>query len=159
MASLNRVEIIGNLGADPELRYTPNGVAVTELRVATNQNRKVEPGTGDNGGEWISEATWFRVKLWAEQAERAAEQLRKGKQIYVDGRIRTFEYDKDGQRHYGWEVIANRFMLLGRREDDEGRGRGGDAYIDGLAGSRREPVAAGAPARNDAQLDVDDIPF
>lgn len=162
MASLNRVEIIGNLGRDPELRYTPNGTAVCTFSVATNYNRRVDPGQGDNGGEWVSEATWFRITCWAEQAERAAEQLLKGKQVFVEGRIRTYDYEKDGAKHYGWEVIASRWMLLGRREEGDGNGRGhpGDDYVDAqVSGQTVRPRGAAPAAAPRQDVDVDDIPF
>lgn len=160
MASLNRVEVIGNVGRDPEMRYTPSGTAVTTFSVAANHNRRVAPGSGDNGGEWVSEATWFRITCWAEQAERAADQLRKGKQVFVEGRIRTYEYDKDGAKHYGWEVIASRFLLLGRREEGDGAAHPGDAYVDAAVTAQPVRPRAAAPREaTAAEPDIDDIAF
>ena len=83
--TLNRMQIIGNLGADPELRYTPSGKAVTNLRVAVNDNRK------GPDGEWIEETLWIRVEVWDQAAERLAEQLRKGNKVYAEGQLRARE--------------------------------------------------------------------
>ena len=98
--SLNKCLIIGNLGRDPEMRYTPSGTAVTQFSVAVNRNSK------DEAGEWKKETEWFRVVLFRENAERAAEWLRKGTKVFIEGRIQTRQYEKDGQTHYMTELIA-----------------------------------------------------
>ena len=149
--SLNKCLIIGNLGRDPEMRYTPSGAAVTQFSVAVNRNTK------DEAGEWKKETEWFRVVLFRDQAERAAEWLRKGSKVFVEGRIQTRQYEKDGQTHYMTELIADRFANLDPRQRDE---EGGDDVRATRAAPA--PAAAGvrpaaAPAEGD---DFDDpIPF
>ena len=98
--SLNKAMIIGNLGRDPEMRYTQNGQAVTQFTVAVNRNYK------DASGEWKEETEWFRVVAWAALAERTAEYLRKGRKVYVEGRLQTRTWEgQDGQKHYTTELI------------------------------------------------------
>lgn len=144
MPSLNKTIIIGNLGGDPELRYTPGGNAVAEFSVAVNKNRK------DQHGEWQTETTWFRCTTWREQAERVAEQMRKGNLVYVEGRIHTRSYThKDYPvTMYAWELIAERVVSLERRSND----RQDDAYVD-------EQVGPAEPRPENPPIDVDDIPF
>jgi len=153
--TLNKMMIIGNLGADPELRYTPGGKAVTDLRVAVNDNRK------GPDGEWIEETLWFRVSVWEQQAERLAEQLRKGNKIYAEGQLRAREYDaRDGQKRTSLELAFARVVNLERRPRDEGAAGGGGAYDD--APPQVKPRGADQPARSSApgaEMDVDDIPF
>src|SRR5574337_338938 len=130
--SLNKCMIIGNLGRDPEMRYTASGTAVTQFSVAVNRN------TRDESGEWKKETEWFRVVLFREQAERSAEWLRKGTKVYVEGRIQTRSYEKDGQTHYMTELVAERFANLDPRQRDEAEGTD-------EPGAR--PVRAAPPAR------------
>ncbi len=155
--TLNKIMIIGNLGADPELRYTPGGKAVTELRVAVNDNRK------GPDGEWIEETLWFRVSVWEQQAERMAEQLRKGNKIYAEGQLKAREYEaRDGQKKTSLELAFARVVNLERRpRDDEGGGPGsGEGARDDAPPAVRPRGAgqgsAGAPRE---EMDVDDIPF
>jgi single-strand DNA-binding protein len=116
--SLNRCMIIGNLGRDPEMRYTPSGQAVTQFTVAVNRNYK------DSQGERQEETEWFRVVAWGQQAEFAAEYLRKGAKVYVEGRIQTRQWEgQDGQKRYTTELVANTIQNLERRpRDDQGDG-------------------------------------
>ena len=101
--SLNKCMIIGNLGRDPEMRYTPSGQAVTQFTVATNRRWR------DQQDEWQEETEWFRVVVWGQQAERVAERLRKGNKVYIEGRIQTRQWeDQSGQKRYTTELIANR---------------------------------------------------
>lgn len=152
--SLNKCLIIGNLGRDPEMRYTASGTAVTQFSVAVNRNSR------DENGEWRKETEWFRVVLFRDQAERAAEWLRKGTKVYVEGRIQTRSYEKDGQTHYMTELIAERFANLDPRQRDDGDG--GD---EAGSGASRAPAArpAGAPTAapppGTAAEELDDIPF
>ena len=154
--TLNKMMIIGNLGADPELRDTPGGKAVTELRVAVNDNRK------GPDGEWIEETLWFRVSVWEQAAERMAEQLRKGNKIYAEGQLRAREYEaRDGQKRTSLELAFARVVNLERRpRDEEGGGQGGGATYDDAPPAVRP---RGAPQRQSsapgAEMDVDDIPF
>ena len=113
--SLNKCMIIGNLGRDPEMRYTPSGQAVTQFTVATNRNYR------DAQGEWQSETEWFRVVVWGQQAERTAERLRKGNKVYVEGRIQTRQWeDQTGNKRYTTELVANQVSSLERRERERG---------------------------------------
>ena len=152
--TLNKMMIIGNLGADPELRYTPSGKAVTDLRVAVNDNRK------GPDGEWIEETLWFRVSVWEQAAERLAEQLRKGNKIYAEGQLRAREYEaRDGQRRTSLELAFARVVNLERRAREEGGGGAGDGSY-GDAPPQVRP--RGAEQRSSApgeEMDVDDIPF
>src|SRR4051812_50003279 len=142
-----KVMIIGNLGRDPEMRYTPNGRPVTEFSVAVNQGRK-DPQTG----EWVEATDWFRVTVWGDRAERTAEQFRKGNRVFVEGRFRTREYEaKDGQKRISLEITADNVVSLEARvRDEDGSGgafapppRGG-----GGGGAPRAPPPPGpAPPR------------
>ena len=109
MASLNKIILIGNVGTDPEMRYTPNGNPVTSFRMATNYRY-----TGPNG-EPREETAWFRVIAWRKLAEQCNEFLAKGRQVYVEGRLRTRNWEgQDGQTRVSIEVVANRVLFLGR---------------------------------------------
>ena len=112
--SLNKAMIIGNLGRDPEMRYTPSGQAVTQFTVAVNRNYK------DQNGEWQEETEWFRVVVWGQQAERSAEYLRKGSKVFVEGRMQTRQWEgQDGQKRYTTDLIADRVQNLERRNRDD----------------------------------------
>jgi single-strand DNA-binding protein len=152
MASVNKVILIGNLGADPETRYLPSGDAVTNIRIATTDTWK------DKSGEKQEHTEWHRVAFFGKTAEIAGEYLKKGSPVYIEGRIRTRKWqDKEGQERYSTEIVADRMQLLG--------GRGGGAESMAMA---REPAtasaSAGAPkgsARKGGAFDEmdDDIPF
>jgi single-strand DNA-binding protein len=108
-AGVNKVILVGNLGADPELRYTPSGAAVCELRLATN-----ETWTGKDG-QRQERTEWHRIVVWGKRAEPVAKYLDKGRQVYVEGRIRTRSWeDKDGVKRYTTEIIANDVQFLGK---------------------------------------------
>ncbi len=152
--ALCKVTMIGNLGRDPEMRYTPDGRPVTQFSVAVNRNTKTQ------SGEWLEETEWFRVTVWGNQAERMAENLRKGSRVYVEGRFRTREWEaQDGTKRTALEVTADNVINLERRQRDDAEGTFG-------AGERGErPAAAAAPAGvrggNGAADDteLDDLPF
>jgi len=151
--TLNKMMIIGNLGADPELRYTPSGKAVTDLRVAVNDNRK------GPDGEWIEETLWFRVSVWEQQAERLAEQLRKGNKIYAEGQLRAREYDaRDGQKRTSLELAFARVVNLERRPREEGGTGSEGTYSDAPPQVRPRGAAPRSSSPGD-EMDVDDIPF
>ena len=110
MASLNKIMIIGNIGSDPEMRFTPNGNPVTSFRVATNRVYT----TAD--GERKEETEWFTVVAWGRLAEQCNQFLAKGRHVYAEGRVRTHTWEsQDGQRHYRSEIVANRVLFLDRR--------------------------------------------
>ena len=145
--SLNKAMIIGNLGRDPEMRYTANGQAVTQFTVAVNRNYK------DPSGEWKEETEWFRVVAWSQLAERTAEYLRKGRKVYVEGRLQTRTWEgQDGQKHYTTELIASTVTALDSRPREDGAQE--------PAGAR--PARGGAPAEPSEDLgssDLDELPF
>ena len=146
--SLNKVMIIGNLGRDPEMRYTPSGLPVTQFSVAVNRN------TRDDSGEWKKETEWFRIVLFRDQAERAAEWLRKGTKVYIEGRLQTRQYEKDGQTHYMTEVVAERFANLDPRQRDEDIDA---ALVPTRPAAAPQPKEASRERLDDA--DLDDLPF
>ena len=107
MASLNKIMLIGNVGSDPEMRYTPNGKAVTSFRMATNRRYTT------SSGESKEETEWFRVNVWGRQAESCNQFLSKGKRVYVEGRLRSQNWEgQDGQMRTSLEVSANRVIFL-----------------------------------------------
>src|SRR5512145_404422 len=112
MASVNKVIIVGNLGADPETRYMPSGDAITNIRIATTDRWK------DKASGEMKEATeWHRIAFFGRLAEIAGQYLKKGSQVYVEGRIRTRKWqDKEGQDRYTTEIVADAMQLLGKRE-------------------------------------------
>ena len=148
MASVNKVILLGNLGRDPETRYTTGGDAVTNLSIATSEQWK------DKSGEKQERTEWHRVVLFGRQAEVAGEYLKKGRSVYIEGRLQTRKYtDKDGVEKYSTEIVGDRMQLLG--------GRSG-----GAESMSREPAAAivgsgkAAPKKAGAFDEMDDdIPF
>ncbi len=119
MASVNRVTLLGNLGADPEMRYTPGGQAVANFRMATTDS-----WSDKSSGQRQERTEWHRVVVWGKQAELCNEYLKKGRQCYVEGRLQTREWtDKEGQKRYTTEIVANQIVFLGGR--DGGGGGGG----------------------------------
>jgi single-strand DNA-binding protein len=150
--TLNKMMIIGNLGADPELRYTPSGKAVTNLRVAVNNRYRGQDG------EWQEETQWFRVEVWDQAAERAAEQFRKGNKVFAEGQLRVREYEgNDGQKRSSVEIRFARVISLERRDPGESFGIGDDAPP--AAVPRGAAVAAPADGPASETVDLDDIPF
>ena len=146
MGSVNKVILVGNLGRDAELRYTPGGAAVATINMATTEV------WNDKGGQRQEKTEWHRVVLLGKSAESLAEYLVKGKQIYVEGRLQTRQWDdKDGNKRYTTEIRGDRVVLLGG-----GGGRG--APMD--RGERTEMAGAAAGAgESSAPLTDDDIPF
>jgi single-strand DNA-binding protein len=160
--SLNKAMIIGNLGRDPEMRYTPSGQPVTQFTVAVNRNFKGQDGN------WQEETEWFRVVAWGPLAERTAEYLRKGRKVYVEGRLQTRQWeDQSGQKRYTTELVANTVTPLDPRPRDDGGSGGmpsggpsgdpvGDVRPTRPAPAGEKPDAAG-PA--EPYADLDDLPF
>ncbi|MCK6407268.1 MAG: single-stranded DNA-binding protein [Rhodocyclaceae bacterium] len=151
MASVNKVILVGNLGADPETRYLPSGEAVANLRIATTETWK-DKQTGER-----KEATeWHRVSFFGRIAEVCGQYLKKGSQVYVEGRIQTRKWqDKDGQERYTTEIRGEEMKMLGSRQGQGEPSYGGDAPAPSYGGAK--PAAAGKkPSFDDMD---DDIPF
>src|SRR5882762_10430774 len=141
--SFNKVILVGNLGRDPELRYTPQGTPVCSFSMATNERRK------DKAGEMQDQTTWFRVTLWGRQAETASQYLTKGRPVYIEGRLRVEEWtDRDGKPRHTLEVTATDMQFIG------------GARGEGEAPPAERAAAAGAPAEaHQPDIADDDIPF
>src|SRR5277367_1474558 len=152
MASFNRVILLGNLTRDPELRYIPSGMAVTEIGLAVNDRRK-----GPNG-DWIEETTFVDVTLWARQAEIASEYLSKGSPVLIEGRLKLDTWEKDGKKNSKLRVVGERMQLLGGRGGGGGGGGGGGAP-GGRRSSSQAPDDFGQPSVADSGPPDDDIPF
>ena len=140
MASINKVILIGNLGRDPEVRYTPSGAAVCNVSVATTRNWKDK-----SSGDKVEETEWHRVVFYDRLAEIAGEYLKKGRPVYVEGRLKTRKWqDKDGKDNYATEIVAEQMQLLGGRE---GGGGGGAGYGGGQGGNPEDYSQEAAPAQ------------
>lgn len=138
---INKVILVGNLGADPEVRYMPSGGAVSNIRIATSESWKDK-----QSGEQTERTEWHNVVFFNRLAEIVSEYLRKGSQVYVEGRLRTRKWqDRDGNDRYTTEIVADEMQMLG--------GRGGAAMAADPAGRK---AAAPQPA---AEFEDDDIPF
>jgi len=153
MKSVNKVILIGNLGKDPEIKYTPSGTAVAKITLATNERFK------DKGGEWQDRTEWHNVVLWQRLAEIAGEYLKKGSKVYIEGRLQTRSWDdkNTNQKRYMTEVVANDLVLLGGRGEgstDEGGGRARGAAASHVDQRLPEPEPAGTGPITD-----EDIPF
>jgi single-strand DNA-binding protein len=146
MAGINKAIIIGRLGNDPEVRYTPSGAAVTKFSVATSEEWKDK-----TSGEKKERTEWHRITAWGKLGELCGEYLAKGRQVYVEGRIQTSSYDdKDGVKRYSTEIVASDVQFLSPRESGAGGGRpsgGGAAPPRDMGGSQGPPPGD------------DDIPF
>jgi single-strand DNA-binding protein len=161
MASVNKVILLGNLGRDPEVRYTPNGSAVCNLRIATTRNWK-----NRDSGERQEETEWHSVVLYDRQAEIAGEYLKKGRPVYIEGRLKTRKWqDKDGHDRYTTEIVADSMQLLGGREGmgggDEGGARAERSDEPRSAPAPRPPASKPAATKSATGFDDmdDDIPF
>lgn len=150
--SVNKVILIGNLGKDPEVKYTPQGTPVARLTIATNERFK------DKGGEWQDRTEWHNVVLWQRLAEIAGEYLKKGSKVYIEGKLQTrsWEDKQTNQKRYMTEVVANDLVLLGGREsaggESGGYSRGGNNF------DQRTPEHEPASAMS-SPISDEDIPF
>ena len=156
--SLNRVQLIGNLGKDPEVKYTPQGTPVAKITIATNERFK------DKGGEWQDRTEWHNVVLWQRLAEIAGEYLKKGSKVYIEGRLQTRSWDdkQSGQKKYMTEVVGSDLILLGGRGEGAGGGdfnqsrgasAGGGNNFDQRVPEHEPAAAASGPITDE------DIPF
>jgi len=155
MASVNKVILVGNLGRDPETRYMPEGGAITNISIATTDKWK------DKNGEMQEKTEWHRVAFFGKLAEIAGEYLKKGSQVYVEGRLQTRKWqDKDGQDKYTTEIVANVMQMLGSRQGMGGGDRGESGGERPQGGGVAKP-AASKPAGKGGKFDdfEDDIPF
>ena len=156
--SVNKVILIGNLGKDPEVKFTPQGTAVAKFSLATSERYK------DKQGEWQERTDWHNVVIWERLAEIAGEYLKKGNKVYIEGRLQTRSWDdkQTGQKKYMTEVVAREMVLFGGR----GEGSGGGGEEGGYAGaagndfdqSAHEP-AGSRSAEKSTEITDDDIPF
>ncbi len=150
MASVNKVILIGNLGADPELKHTPSNKPVCNLRIATNETWK------DRDGQKQEKVEWHRITVWGDQAENCNKYLSKGRTVYVEGKLQTRSWDdKDGTKRYATDVVAERVVFLGGGQGggarDSSSGASGGGWDDGPANAG--PRSGGPPPGDD------DIPF
>ncbi len=140
--SFNRIILVGNLGRDPELRYTPQGTPVCSFSMATNERRK------DKTGEMQDQTTWFRVTLWGRQAETASQYLSKGRPVYIEGRLRVEEWtDRDGKPRHTLEVHATDMQFIGGRAEEP------------LAEKAAAGVGPAEQPQQQPDLSDEDIPF
>ncbi|NUO86838.1 ssDNA-binding protein, controls activity of RecBCD nuclease [Cupriavidus taiwanensis] len=139
MASVNKVILVGNLGADPETRYMPSGDAVTNLRLATTDRYKDK-----QSGEMKEATEWHRVAMFGKLAEIAAQYLRKGSSVYIEGRIRTRKWqDQSGQDKYSTEIVADQMQMLGSRQGGGGGGGDEGGYGGGGGGGYQRESSGG----------------
>ena len=160
---INKVIVVGNLGGDPETRYMPSGSAVTNMTVATNESWKDK-----QTGEQKERTEWHKVAMFGRLAEIAAEYLRKGSQVYIEGKLRTRKWqDKDGQDRYTTEIIADEMQMLGGRGGAGGGGgsfggggqKGGGQQGGGQQGGGQQGGGGNAPPQPGPDDFDDDIPF
>lgn len=144
--AVNKVILIGNVGRDPELRHLPDGRAVTSFSIATTERWK------DKGGQQQEKTEWHNIVTFDRLAEICGEYLSKGKQVYIEGRLQTRSWEKDGQKQYRTEIVAREMKMLGKRDDAPAKGAGGRARGDDALGGEMPPDA-------DPEYSDDDIPF
>ncbi len=153
--SVNKVILLGNLGKDPEVKYTPSGTPVAKITVATNERFK------DKDGQWQDRTEWHNVVLWQRLAEIAGEYLKKGGKVYIEGKLQTRSWDdkQTGQKRYMTEIVANDLVLLGGRGESSGESGG---YSRGASGGnnfdQRTPEHEPASAMS-SPISDEDIPF
>ncbi len=152
---VNKVILVGNLGQDPELRYTGGGTAVCNLRIATNESYK------DTNGEWVERTEWHSVVAWGRLAEICNEYLKKGSQAYFEGSLQTRSYeDRDGNTKYATEIKAREMMMLGGRDDSFSGGGPAAASRSRRTETAATPAAAGQEGGDDFTFEPDDeLPF
>lgn len=152
--SVNKVILVGNLGKDPEIKYTPTGTPVAKFTLATNENYK------DKSGQWQERTEWHNIVAWERLAEVVGEYTKKGSKLYVEGRIQTSSWDdkETGQKKYRTEIIANNLVLLSGREAGEGESRGYSRGASAGGGNFDQSHPQEEPAHA-TQIQDEDIPF
>ena len=166
MAGLNKVMLIGNLGRDPEIRYSQQGLAVVNFSIATS-----EQWTDKNTGDRQEKTEWHRIVSFGKQAEILEKYLSKGSSVFIEGRLQTRNWEKDGQTHYTTEIVVSNFQFLGGRQDSQG---GGGGYQGGSGGYQQQsnaqpnnqannqyqqPTNPGMTGGGQEPIPDDDIPF
>jgi single-strand DNA-binding protein len=157
--SVNKAILVGRLGRDPETRFTGGGQAVANFSVATDHSYK------DRNGERQKKTEWHKIVAWGKLAEIVQKYLKKGSLIYIEGRIETREWqDKEGQKRYSTEIIANEMRMLGGKGDGAGSGTGGGASrggddMEGHHGQSDDSYGGGAPSGGGPEISDEDIPF
>lgn len=150
--SVNKCIFIGYCGKDVEVKYLPNGTPVGKVSLAVNEQWK------DKDGERKEKTEWINLVFWAKLAEIASEYVHKGSQIYVEGKMQTRSWEKDGQKHYMTEVSVHDLVLLGGKKDGDGGGQSYDR--NGFDQSERQPARTGArPVTEEDPITSEDIPF
>ena len=147
MSGLNKVMLIGRLGNDPEIRYTPDGTAVANFSIATSEEWKDK-----NSGEKKERTEWHRIVAWRKLGELCGEYLSKGRQVYIEGRLQTRSWEKDGVTRYTTEIVASDVQFLGAKDS----ANAGGSYINQSASGGS---ASGVPGPPDSETKADDIPF
>lgn len=150
--SLNKVMIIGNIGTDIELKYTPQSVAVCSFSMATNEGYK------DSNGQWLDKSEWHKIVLWRGLAETAGKFLKKGSKIYLEGKLQTRNWEKDGQKHYTTEIVGTSMEFLG------GKSEGGQQQSNQQSNQQQSQGGNSNQKQQnydipDTDFDIDDLPF
>lgn len=155
MAGINKVILVGNLGRDPEMRYTQNNVAVCSFSLATSESYKDR-----NSGEKITQTEWHNIVLWRGLAETAEKYLRKGSSVYIDGKIRTRKWeDQQGQTRYTTEIIADTMQMLDRRDNNSAQPAATPAAAPATPTPASSPTLTATPAPDSPDQAPDDLPF
>ena len=155
MSSVNKCILVGRLGQDPECRFTKSGDAVCNFSLATSEKWKDK-----KTGEKMESTEWHRIVIWGKLAEIATEYLNKGKQVYIEGRLQTREWeDKDGNKRQTTEVIASTMTMLGQREGGQGQGQPQESGRTDCECPRCKKTPCACPAAGDDSFEDDDIPF
>ena len=151
--TLNRVSLIGSLGSDPELKHTPQGVAVASFNIATNEGYK------DQSGQWQDKTEWHRIVLWRGMAETASKFLKKGSKIYLEGKLQTRSWDKDGQKHYTTEIVGDKMEFLGGNNNNPQQPNNNQQNNNQQ--QRQQPPQGQSPTYDipDTDFDDQDLPF
>jgi single-strand DNA-binding protein len=152
--SVNKVILVGNLGKDPEVKYTPSGVPVAKFSLATNERYK------DKAGEWQDRTEWHNIVAWQRLAEIVGEYVKKGSKVYIEGRLQTSSWEdkQSGEKKYRTEIIAHDLVLLGGRGEGDGEGRASRSASAAASVDQRTPHAEEA-APHPAEITDEDIPF
>lgn len=158
MAGLNKVMLIGRLGRDPEIRYSQQGLAVVNFPIATS-----EYWTDKNTGDKQERTEWHNIVVFGKQAETCEKYLSKGKEVYIEGRLQTDKYEKEGQTHYTTKIVVSNFQFLGSKQDSQGSGgyQGGGGPQQANSGPGNQYKSQTSPGMTGGQSPIpdDDIPF